>query len=120
MDLINRKTRSVVNPGLCAAYFVAGVASVLLGPTLPFLSTRWPINDALAGSLFAAQFSGGILSAILSTRFPRACFLAGLSIGAPLIAILAWAPWSLAPVIFFFLGIGLGSIVGAGNILITR
>ena len=78
------------------------------------------MTDALAGSLFAAQFGGGILSAILSTRFPRASLLAGLCIGATAIAFIGWAPWSLADALFFLNGIGLGSIIGAGNILTTQ
>ena len=112
--------RFVVHPALYAAYFLAGVATILLGPTLPFLSTKWPMSDALAGSLFAAQFSGGILGAILSTRYPRASFLAGFCINAAGIAFIGWAPWNLADVLFFCIGIGLSSIIASGNIIITQ
>jgi MFS transporter, FHS family, glucose/mannose:H+ symporter len=112
--------RFVVHPALYAAYFLAGVATILLGPTLPFLSSRWPISDALAGSLFAAQFGGGILGTILSTRFPRASLLGGFCISAAAIAFIGWAPWNLADALFFLNGIGLGSIIASGNILITQ
>ncbi len=120
MDRVLRARRFVVHPVLYAAYFLAGVATILLGPTLPFLSTKWPMSDALAGSLFAAQFGGGILGAILSTRYPRASFLAGFCISAAAIAFIGWAPWNLADVLFFFTGIGLGSIIASGNIMITQ
>lgn len=112
--------RFVVHPALYAAYFLAGVATILLGPTLPFLSSRWPITDALAGSLFAAQFGGGILGTVLATRFPRASLFAGFGISATAIALLGWAPWNLADALFFFNGIGLGSIIASGNIWTTH
>jgi MFS transporter, FHS family, glucose/mannose:H+ symporter len=50
----------------------------------------------------------------------RASFLAGFCISAAGIAFIGWAPWNLADALFFLNGIGLGSIIASGNIIITQ
>src|SRR5579863_414596 len=39
-----------------AAFVPIGIVTVLLGPLLPTLSSKWSLNYAQAGSLFTVQF----------------------------------------------------------------
>jgi MFS transporter, FHS family, glucose/mannose:H+ symporter len=39
----------------------------LLGPILPILAARWRLDDAEAGSLFIAQFTGAMIGSALSS-----------------------------------------------------
>ena len=43
------------------SFILIGVLNTFLGPALPVLSARWQLNDAQAGSLFFAQFSGALI-----------------------------------------------------------
>ena len=45
---------------------LAGVVFTLLGPILPTLSARWHLDDAQAGWLFIAQFTGVMMGSALS------------------------------------------------------
>src|SRR5258707_13740946 len=81
-----------------AAFVLTGVMTTLLGPMLPVLSSRWLLNDAQAGSLFTAQFSGSMLGVALSgfvvqARGYRAALITGLGAMAVGVAILAHANW---------------------------
>src|SRR5256885_14980523 len=46
---------------LHAGFVLTGVVNTMVGPLLPVLSARWALNDAHAGYLFTAQFSGSML-----------------------------------------------------------
>src|SRR5690348_12160233 len=43
-----------------------GVVTVILGPMLPELSSRWSLNYAQAGSLFTVQFAAATFGVALS------------------------------------------------------
>ena len=45
---------------LYAGFVLTGIVTTVLGPVLPWLSTRWLLSDAAAGSLFTVQFAGGL------------------------------------------------------------
>lgn len=54
-----------------AAFFIIGIATLLLGQILPTLSARLELSDAKAGTLFLAQFSGSILGTLVSTYIAK-------------------------------------------------
>jgi fucose permease len=65
-----------------AAFVLAGLATMLLGPILPILIHRWSLTDSEAGLLLLAQFTGATLGgATVSRRLPQA-FLLGLACAA--------------------------------------
>lgn len=52
-------------------FLVIGVVTLLLGQILPILSARLDLNDAKAGTLFLAQYSGSILGTFASSWIAR-------------------------------------------------
>jgi MFS transporter, FHS family, glucose/mannose:H+ symporter len=57
---------------ILAGFVVAGVATTLLGPILPFLISRWSLTDQQAGLFFTFQFAGSMAGvAALSELLPR-------------------------------------------------
>ena len=48
-------------PLLHCGFLLVGVVHTLLGPILPMLAARWRLDDAEAGSLFIAQFTGAMI-----------------------------------------------------------
>lgn len=108
-------------PGLAlmhAGFFLAGFATLLLGPILPLLSRQWRLDDAHAGMLLLAQFTGATLGgATVSRHLPRA-FLLGLLSAAAGFAIFAYAPqlW-IACAGLLLGGFGIGRIIASVNIL---
>lgn len=106
------------------AFIPIGIATVLLGPMLPTLSTRWSLNYAEAGALFTAQYIAATcavaLSGILVARwgfrfainlglFLMAVGLAFLLSGTKVIGVLSIATY----------GGGLGIAVPAANMLVA-
>ena len=99
-------------------YFVAaGIATVMLGPLLPALIQRWHIQDAQAGTLFTASFVGQFCGAWFATRNLRASVLYGSAISAAGCAAMAWAGFDAAHIALFFVGLGLGAGLTAGNVI---
>ena len=49
-----------------AVFVPAGLMTVLLGPLLPSLSSRWALTDAQAGFLFTVQFAASTLGVAIS------------------------------------------------------
>jgi len=100
-----------------AGFVVAGMATVLLGPILPILSARWSLSDLQAGSLFAVQFAGSTLGAVLASHFRRGCLIFGYaSVAAGLAALALDRQWLALPS-FALVGVGLGSATTATNLL---
>jgi len=100
-----------------AGFVVAGMATVLLGPILPILSARWSLGDLQAGSLFAVQFAGSTLGAVLASHFRRGCLIFGYaSVAAGLAALALDRQWLALPA-FALVGVGLGSATTATNLL---
>ena len=54
-------------PLLHCGFLLVGVVNTLLGPILPILAARWRLDDAEAGSLFIAQFTGAMIGSALSS-----------------------------------------------------
>ena len=55
-----------------AAFVLAGLGTMLLGPILPLLSRQWQMRDAQSGLLLLAQFCGATVGgATVSSRLRR-------------------------------------------------
>jgi FHS family glucose/mannose:H+ symporter-like MFS transporter len=99
-------------------YFLAGgVATVMLGPLLPALIQHWHIQDAQAGTLFTANFTGQFCGAWFATRNLRASILYGSAVSAIGCAAMAWASFGQAHIALFCVGLGLGAGLTAGNVV---
>lgn len=103
-------------------FFVIGIICVLLGLVLPILSERLSLNDAQAGTLFLAQFSGSITGTLFSGRLIRRLgFADSLLIGFVLMVVgipglNAW-DLTLCRLAIFTYGLGLGIAIPATNLL---
>jgi MFS transporter, FHS family, glucose/mannose:H+ symporter len=110
-------SQSLLAAPLYAGFVIAGMATVLLGPILPILSTRWSLTDLQSGSLFAVQFTASTIGAVLASYFSRACLIFGYATVALGFAALALANYHVALLAFALLGAGLGSSTTATNLL---
>lgn len=98
-------------------FFVAGIATVMLGPLLPALIARWHIQDAQAGTLFMAAFAGQMCGAWFATRNLRASMLYGACMSAVGCILMAWTGFGAAHMALFCVGLGLGAGLTAGNVI---
>ena len=98
-------------------FIVAGMATVLLGPILPILSTRWQLTDLQAGTLFAAQFAASAVGAVVASHFRHRCVVFGYASVAAGLAALALGNYGVVLLAFALLGIGLGSATTATNLI---
>src|ERR1051325_6083672 len=72
---------------LHAIFFLAGIATVFIGPVLPVMINRFSLNDLEAGYFFPAQFAGSVTGTYLTTYFGRrGKFLQAATIGCFLMA----------------------------------
>ena len=99
-------------------FVVAGVATVMLGPTLPALAARWNVPDAQLGTLFVASFIGQLCGAWFAVRRLGASLAFGAGITAAGCAGLAFAGFAAAHVALFCVGMGLGFGLTAGNVIV--
>jgi fucose permease len=99
-------------------FFVAGIATVMLGPLLPALIGRWHIQDEQAGTLFTVVFVGELCGAWFATRNLRLSVLAGSCMTAAGCVLMAWADFGTAHVALFCVGLGLGAGLTAGNVIV--
>jgi fucose permease len=100
-------------------FALTGIGTTLLGCILPTLSTIWHMNDSRAGILFAAQFLGSALGALLVGND----LFSGLMRGYLLLIASAV---SLSPltglfqiILFLSFGLGLGLTMTATSLLIS-
>ncbi|MHB8412929.1 MAG: MFS transporter [Candidatus Acidiferrales bacterium] len=110
---------------LSLGFMLTGMVTTILGPILPFLASRWRLNDSRSGLLFTAQFgasmAGVLLSGyILSRRGPRICLVIGYaSIGVG-VAALAVSSWTAGMIFIACYGFGLGWSIPTTNLLIAE
>jgi FHS family glucose/mannose:H+ symporter-like MFS transporter len=112
--------RATIIRTLAPAYFyflVAGTVTVMLGPLLPQLIEHWQIQDAQAGTLFAADFLGQLCGAWIAARNLRASLVYGSILSAAGCVALLSLGFGAAHVALFCIGVGLGTGLTAGNIL---
>jgi len=111
-----------LNTLLCTAFFLAGIATVLIGQILPVLSQKLEINDRQAGDFFIAQFAGSLAGTFASTWFARRKnFLSANVSGCVLIAsgvlFLNYESFSICLLGFFLNGAGIGLTLPSINML---
>jgi fucose permease len=110
----NRRTLAVV----FLYFLIAGAATVMLGPALPLLAVRWGLADAQLGTLFVACFAGQICGAWLAAWRLGQSLLFGAATAAAGFLLLATAGAATAHFLLFFLGLGLGAGLTAGNVIV--
>jgi MFS transporter, FHS family, glucose/mannose:H+ symporter len=109
------------------AFAVTGIVTVLLGPILPVLITRWSLSDEGAGFFFATQFCGQ-LTGSLSTGFLipihrfgyRLTFATGFALVALGVAALSVGTERLGLPGTAIYGYGLGLVLSAGNLWVAE
>ncbi len=102
-----------------------GVATVLLGPMLPTLSTRWSLNYSQAGALFTAQYIASTCAVALSgfvvvQRGYRFAIKLGLLLIAVALAFLLHGSAIIGVLCIAAYGVGLGISVPAANLLVAE
>jgi len=104
---------------------LAGVVFTLLGPILPTLSARWHLDDAQAGWLFIAQFTGvmmgSALSGLMIQRFGVFRLIAGgYAVTAAGVACLGVSSWGIGLLSVFSSGFALGLTGPTVNLLVAE
>lgn len=90
------------------AFALTGVGTTLLGSLLPTLSMNWRLDDRRAGFLFAAQFCGSALGALLvSSHFFRSALRGYLLLAISALSI-AFVRGEARLLLFCTFGLGLG------------
>jgi MFS transporter, FHS family, glucose/mannose:H+ symporter len=103
---------------LHVGFVFTGVGTTLFACVLPTLSTMWHMNDERAGILFAAQFSGSALGALLvGTNFFNSVVRGYLLLIASAVS-LAFFPHFSQVLRFLVFGLGLGLTMTATSMLI--
>jgi len=98
--------------------------TVLLGPLLPSLATRWNLSDTQSGDLFFAQFlasSIGVLisGALVPRRGYRFAILLGLAFMAAGFGLLPSLDWPTGLIAVSSWGLGFGITIPACNLLVA-
>jgi MFS transporter, FHS family, glucose/mannose:H+ symporter len=110
---------------LYVGFVLTGVVNTLLGPVLPWLTTRWSLSDAAAGSLFTVQFAGGLLGGAVSGLIASRAG-AGLTMGAGYLMMAAGLAAVAAGGLdagrfgMFVAGLGLGFVIPITNLMAAR
>lgn len=107
------------------AFVVAGVVTVLLGPILPALISRWSLTDERAGFFFTLQFTSNIAGvASLSLLLPRWGYKVTLVLGYAAIAAglaglnTATQIGGMAATVIY--GYGLGLVLSGSNLWVAE
>lgn len=112
-------------PLLHSGFLLVGVVNTLLGPILPMLAARWHLDDAEAGSLFIAQFTGAMIGSALSSPMIERLGLfrlmvCGYAAMAAAVACLGVSSWGIGLLSVFSSGFALGLITPAINLLVAE
>jgi len=118
---------AATNAVIHAAFAATGIVTVLLGPILPILISRWSFTDERAGFLFVSQYIGqlaGSLSTGLIIPIRRFGYRLTFAIGFALIAI-GVAALSVGSERFglpgtALYGYGLGLALSGGNLWVAE
>lgn len=107
------------------AFFVSGIATVLIGQVLPILSKKLALDDAQASYFFTFQFSGSLLGTFLTNWFGKNNkFLFAANLGCFLmaggIAFLNADSYAVCLFAFFLNGIGIGLTLPSINMLVLE
>ena len=105
-------------PFMHAAFVLAGLGTMLLGPILPLLAARWQLLDSQLGALILSQFCGATLGGATTTRKLQRDLLLGLFAAATGFTTFALTPSLLPACIALFVGgFGVGRTIATVNIL---
>jgi MFS transporter, FHS family, glucose/mannose:H+ symporter len=115
---IERLDRVRPVPWLHLGFALTGMGTTLLGCILPALSAIWHMNDDRAGILFAAQFSGSALGALLVGSNFFSSVVRGYALLIASAISIAWFADSRSWLSFFSFGLGLGLTMTATSMLI--
>jgi MFS transporter, FHS family, glucose/mannose:H+ symporter len=119
----SRRERQLA-PLLHCGFLLVGVVSTLLGPILPMLAARWRLDDAEAGSLFIAQFTGAMIGSALSGPMTERwgslrIMTCGYAVMAAGVACLSVDSWWVGLLSVVSSGFALGVIGSATNLLVA-
>jgi MFS transporter, FHS family, glucose/mannose:H+ symporter len=103
-----------------AGFALTGTGTTLLGCILPSLSAVWHMNDAHAGVMFAAQFSGSALGSLLVRANSFSSMISGYILLIASGFTLARFGESFGGLFFLIFGLGLGLTMTATSMLISR
>ncbi len=108
-----------------ASFVPIGIVTVLLGPMLPTLSTRWSLNYSQAGALFTVQYLAATAAVALSgwlvgLRGYRFAINVGLVLVTAGMVLLLAGPKALGMAGIAAYGAGLGFTVPAANLLVAE
>ena len=120
----SQRDRQLV-PLLHFGSLLVGVVHTLLGPILPMLASRWRLDDAEAGSLFIAQFTGAMMGSALSgSMIERLGSLRLMPFGyaamAAAVACLSANSWGIGLLSVFSFGFAIGLTIPAMNLLVVE
>ncbi len=106
------------------AFLICGIITVLIGQILPVLMKRLALNDAQAGGLFIAQFSGSICGTLIfGFTAKRFGFIKTTIFGFVLITVgcllLNSDSWLVCILGLFINGLGIGSSLPSINMLVV-
>lgn|SRR5262249_54524199 len=109
----------------CAVFVPTGMVTVLLGPMLPLLGTKWSLNDTQAGYLITAQFLGALLGTVSSSPLvPHLGFRMSMIAGQVLMALgtvtLFSNSFAIGVAAIFCYGIGLGLTIPVANLMVAE
>ena len=117
----DRQLTSLLHSG----FLLVGVVHTLLGPILPNLAARWRLDDAEAGSLFVAQFTGAMIGSALSS--PMVGWLGSLRLiacgyaaMAAAVACLGVNSWGIGLLSVFSYGFAIGLTAPVTNLLVAE
>jgi fucose permease len=104
---------------LYAGFFLLGVVTVQIGPLIPTLGLTWDLPHGELAWLFPAQFLATAVGSIFSTRNLRRSLAIGYALLAGGLAIVPFGGWPLAAFAFALVGLGIGLVAPATNLLVA-
>jgi FHS family glucose/mannose:H+ symporter-like MFS transporter len=107
------------------AFFLTGVAVLMLGPLMPLFSRQWHLPDSQSGMLLTAQFVGSFTGAILLQHNLRKSLTFGsisLAAGFSLLALASYyaTGFPLAITGLLIGGFGVGQLVNTISLITSR
>ena len=112
-------------PLLHCGFLLVGIVHTLLGPILPMLAAKWRLDDAEAGSLFIAQFTGAMIGCALSSpmieRLGSLRLMAfSYAAMAAAVACLGINSWGIALLSVLSYGFAIGLTAPVTNLLVAE
>ncbi len=107
------------------AFFLSGIATILIGQVLPVISQKLSLNDNHGGQLFIAQFIGSLTgNFIYNFTVKRFGFLFSIMLGTLALAfgclIINANNWTICFAGFVILGIGIGATLTSINMFVAE